>query len=272
MAFVESRDVAIDRFHKPNYTTWPARLSLTESNPAKGLVGASRWRVARATPSLIRRCPPLPRMTCTGGIPSKSREDFAGVWFWLLSNHFGDDVLRNGHSRRGFAGGGQFIDVGGTRPRAGPEAGVDQGDVGQHDERLQRTILGQSFLPVAHRGPARPCNRPRDIALAMDLSSSIAFGTCSGFDFYTTSRTTNNPDTTYPTFGHYSTASSSLCTRVLKIVPPLPTTVTRFPSPTNTTTTTSAYDQTDVNKTFYQNAAYASNLDPGVLFLKHQYR
>ena len=44
----------------------------------------------------------------------------------------------------------------------------------------------------------------------MDLSGSMRMGTCLGFDFYTTSRTTNNPDTLIPTFGQYSSSNAGL--------------------------------------------------------------
>src|SRR5436305_1388096 len=50
----------------------------------------------------------------------------------------------------------------------------------------------------------------RDIALVMDLSGSMRFGTCLGYDFYTTSRTSNNPDPLIPTFGHYSSTSAKM--------------------------------------------------------------
>lgn len=71
------------------------------------------------------------------------------------------------------------------------------------------TIFGISFFPNV-TATATAVHRPRDIALVMDLSGSMRFGTLLGFDFYTTTRTTNNPDPLYPTFTHYSSASSSL--------------------------------------------------------------
>ncbi len=67
------------------------------------------------------------------------------------------------------------------------------------------TIFGIQFLPNVS-ATATAVHRPRDIALVMDLSGSMRMGTCLGFDFYTTTRTSNNPDTIYPTFGHYSSS------------------------------------------------------------------
>ncbi|HTU17075.1 MAG TPA: pilus assembly protein TadG-related protein [Gemmataceae bacterium] len=118
-------------------------------------------------------------------------------------------------------------------------------------------VFGYQFFPTV-TAVATAVHRPRDIALAMDLSASMRFGTCLGFDFYTTSRTTNNPDTVYPTFGHYSSASSSLqgpSTNQTSNDPGSPYTI----SPSNTTVANSSYSLTYVNS-FMQNAAYASTL------------
>jgi Flp pilus assembly protein TadG len=116
-------------------------------------------------------------------------------------------------------------------------------------------VLKTSFLPAV-TATAQAVHRPRDIALTLDLSGSMRMGTCLGFDFYTNSRTTNNNDSSYPKFGHYSTSASDM----------------QGPStdrtsgddsytipPANTTATTSAYGLTYVNN-FLQNAAYASTL------------
>ena len=59
------------------------------------------------------------------------------------------------------------------------------------------SILKTQFLPTV-TATAQAVHRPRDIALVLDLSGSMRFGTCLGFDFYTSSRTSNNPDTVYP--------------------------------------------------------------------------
>ena len=90
----------------------------------------------------------------------------------------------------------------------------------------------------------------------MDLSGSMRMGTCLGFDFYPTTRTTNNPDTLVPAFGHYSAASSGL------IGPSTNRTSgddSYTISPSNTTASNTSYSLTYVNN-FYQNAAYATPL------------
>ena len=116
-------------------------------------------------------------------------------------------------------------------------------------------VCGQSFLPTV-TATAQAVHRPRDVALVMDLSGSMRMGTCLGYDFYTASRTTNNPDTAIPKFGHYSGAGSSLTG----------TTSSRTSSfdnytisASNATAANTSYALTYVNN-FYQNAAYASTL------------
>ncbi|HEY7330491.1 MAG TPA: pilus assembly protein TadG-related protein [Gemmataceae bacterium] len=112
----------------------------------------------------------------------------------------------------------------------------------------------QFFSPVSATSTA--VHRPRDIALVMDLSGSMRMGTCLGYDFWTSSRTTNNPDSLYPTFGHYSSNSSGL----------QGTSSNRSSSydgytisPSNTTAPNTSYSLTYVNN-FYSNAPYASTL------------
>ena len=60
-------------------------------------------------------------------------------------------------------------------------------------------VLGSQLLPSLSN-TAQAVHRPRDIALVMDLSASMRFGTLLGFDFSTPARTSNNPDTNVPTF------------------------------------------------------------------------
>ena len=68
-------------------------------------------------------------------------------------------------------------------------------------------VFGAQILPnVTATATAVP--RPRDIAFAADLSGSMRMGTCLGYDFYTNSRVSNNPDINVPTFGHYSSSSA----------------------------------------------------------------
>ncbi len=84
----------------------------------------------------------------------------------------------------------------------------------------------------------------------------MRMGTCLGFDFYTTSRTSNNPDTLIPTFGHYSSGNAGLKG---------PSTNQTSSddsytiSPSNTTAANSSYSLTYVNN-FLQGTAYATPL------------
>ena len=116
-------------------------------------------------------------------------------------------------------------------------------------------IFGSQFLPNVS-ATAQAVHRPRDIALVMDLSSSMRYGTLLGFDIQTSTRTTNNPDTLVPTFGHYSSSSAGL-------TGPTTNRTSIYDnytiSPSNTTTGNSSYNLTYING-FYQNAAYASPL------------
>src|SRR5262249_8459620 len=70
-------------------------------------------------------------------------------------------------------------------------------------------IFGSNYLPTV-TATAQAIHRPRDMGLVMDLSGSMRFGTCLGFDFYTSSRSSNNPDPLIPTFGHYSSSSANM--------------------------------------------------------------
>ncbi len=116
-------------------------------------------------------------------------------------------------------------------------------------------VFGSQFLPNV-TGTAQAVHRPRDIALVMDLSGSMRFGTLLGFDFYTATRTTNNPDTLIPAFGQYATISS-------QIIGPSSNRTSGSDNytltPTNTTASNSSYALTYINS-FYQSAAYASTL------------
>lgn len=116
-------------------------------------------------------------------------------------------------------------------------------------------IFGSNYLPAVTT-TAQAVHRPRDIALVMDLSGSMRFGTCLGFDFWTNSRTSNNPDPLVPTFGHYSSGSAGM-------QGPTSSQTSAIDSytipPSNTTVSNSSYSLTYVNN-FYSSAAYASTL------------
>lgn len=116
-------------------------------------------------------------------------------------------------------------------------------------------IFGRQFLPDVS-ATAQAVHRPRDICLVMDLSGSMRFGTLNGYDFYTSTRTTNNPDTVVPAFSHYSSSSAGL----------VGTSSTRTSAydnytitPSNVTTGNTSYTKTYINN-FYSNNAYASTL------------
>jgi hypothetical protein len=117
------------------------------------------------------------------------------------------------------------------------------------------TVFGIQFLPNLSAS-AQAVHRPRDVALVFDLSGSMRMGTCLGFDFYTSSRTSNNPDTLVPTFGHYSAANANM-------QGPTSAQTSGYDnytiSPSNTTAPNSSYTLTYVNN-FYQNAAYTTPL------------
>jgi Flp pilus assembly protein TadG len=116
-------------------------------------------------------------------------------------------------------------------------------------------VWGFNFLPTV-TAQAQAVHRPRDIALVMDLSGSMRMGTCLGYDFYTSSRTCNNPDSLFPTFGHYSSASAGMQG------PQTPQTSAYDNytiSESNTTVGNASYTKTYVNN-FYSNAAYGSTL------------
>ena len=117
------------------------------------------------------------------------------------------------------------------------------------------TIFGMQFLPTVS-ATATAVHRPRDIALVMDLSGSMRMGTCLGYDFYSASRITNNPDTLVPTFGHYSASSPGMKGQTTN----RNSTYDNYTiSPSNTTAGNSSYTLTYVNS-FFQNAAYATTL------------
>jgi hypothetical protein len=117
------------------------------------------------------------------------------------------------------------------------------------------SILNYQLFPNIS-ATAQAVHRPRDIALVMDLSGSMRMGTCLGFDFYTSSRTSNNPDSLIPTFGHYSSSSANMQGPTANQTS---SDENYTISPSNTTAANSSYALTYVNN-FFQNAAYASTL------------
>jgi Flp pilus assembly protein TadG len=117
------------------------------------------------------------------------------------------------------------------------------------------SILKAQLLPAV-TATAQAVHRPRDIALVLDLSGSMRFGSCLGFDFYTSSRTSNNPDSLYPTFGHYSSNSANMQGPTSNQTSADDSYTI---SPSNATAASASYTQLYINS-FYQNAAYATPL------------
>jgi Flp pilus assembly protein TadG len=119
------------------------------------------------------------------------------------------------------------------------------------------TIFGNQLLPTVTCS-AQAVHRPRDIALVMDLSASMRFGTCLGFDFYTSKRTSNNLDTNVPNFSHYSSSSAGMS--LASGTTSQTSAVDNYTiTPTNTTAASGSYTLAYINS-FYQNNAYASTL------------
>jgi Flp pilus assembly protein TadG len=117
-------------------------------------------------------------------------------------------------------------------------------------------VLGTAFLPAVS-ATAQAAHRPRDIALVMDLSGSMRFGTCNRFDFGVSNPAYgNNPDPLIPTFGAYSSSSAAM--QGPSTVSTSATDSYAIP-PSNVTVGNSSYSLTYINS-FYQNAAYAPTL------------
>lgn len=57
---------------------------------------------------------------------------------------------------------------------------------------------------------ATSAHRPRDICLILDYSGSMRFGSLLALPYSGSSRSSNNQDTIYPVFGHYSSSSANL--------------------------------------------------------------
>ena len=117
------------------------------------------------------------------------------------------------------------------------------------------TIFGSAFLPNVS-ATAQAVHRPRDIALVMDLSGSMRFGSNLGFDITSNSRTSNNPDTLFPTWGQYSSNNAGLQGSLTNQTS---SDSSYTISPSNYSVSNSSYSLIYANS-FYQNAAGASTL------------
>jgi hypothetical protein len=56
---------------------------------------------------------------------------------------------------------------------------------------------------------ATAAHRPRDVAIILDYSGSMRFGSLVRNDPFAGSATSNNPDSLIPTFGHYSATATA---------------------------------------------------------------
>lgn len=57
---------------------------------------------------------------------------------------------------------------------------------------------------------ATAVHRPRDVAVILDMSGSMRFDSLMGIPYAGTRTQSNNPETVYPNFGHYSSSSANL--------------------------------------------------------------
>lgn len=67
-----------------------------------------------------------------------------------------------------------------------------------------------NFTSANIQTTATAAHRPRDVAVILDYSGSMRFGSLMGKPAYTNPRSSNNGDTVVPTFGHYSSSSATL--------------------------------------------------------------
>jgi hypothetical protein len=100
-----------------------------------------------------------------------------------------------------------------------------------------------SFAGGNVQASATAAHRPRDVAVILDYSGSMRFGSLVRDDPFSENPGTNLPDTTVPTFGHYSSGSADLST----------SSFTSPYDPCNLTTTTSDGRAPIVND-FYSDA------------------
>jgi hypothetical protein len=70
------------------------------------------------------------------------------------------------------------------------------------------TSLGLGKFNIS--ASATAVHRPRDVAIIIDLSGSMRFSSLLGIPYSGSRTTSNNPDSAYPKFGHYSSSSADL--------------------------------------------------------------
>src|SRR5262245_18594338 len=101
-----------------------------------------------------------------------------------------------------------------------------------------------NFMPANIQATSTSAHRPRDVAIILDFSGSMQFQSLAG-GYYDGTNYCNNPDTSVPRFGHYSSLGAGTLW------------ATSFTAPydaANTTTTTSD-GRPPIVQDFYQNSA-----------------
>lgn len=100
-----------------------------------------------------------------------------------------------------------------------------------------------SLSPPLVQATSIAAHRPRDVAVILDFSGSMRFASLLGQP-YSGARTTNNPDTVVPSFGHYSSSNANLV-------------ATSFTSPYDQAnlTSTTADGRPAICANFYQDAS-----------------
>lgn len=147
-----------------------------------------------------------------------------------------------------------------------PTTVVQANIVTQNPQTAFASIFGVNSL-VSVNATATAVHRPRDVAMVMDLSASMRFGTLSRFDFYYTdyyqwygypNNSPNNSDPLVPTFGHYSAGNAA--TYLIGPGTNQSSSIDNYTiSPSNITAATTSYTETYINN-FYSNNAYATTL------------
>jgi hypothetical protein len=84
-----------------------------------------------------------------------------------------------------------------------------QASVSSTGKNLFGQFLGGALGTFNVSATATAVHRPRDVAVIMDLSGSMRFDSLLGIPYSGSRTQSNNPETNYPVFGHYSGVASS---------------------------------------------------------------
>lgn len=80
--------------------------------------------------------------------------------------------------------------------------------VGATGQNLFGRLLGTSAFNISSTATA--VHRPRDVAIILDMSGSMRFDSLLGAPYSGARTQSNNPESVYPQFGHYSSTSAEL--------------------------------------------------------------